>query len=346
MNIHSAFPAKATMLSLITGFHVARALYIAARLQLADLVSGGTSACKDLAALTGTDASSLYRVVRVLVSAGVFEMDEHERVSLNPLAETLLSDAPGSMRGWAISQIGDDPYKAWDELMYSVRTGGVAFEHVFGCDSWTYRAQHPESAKDFDEGMASFVGAHTEAVLAGYPFATVRKIVDVGGGDGKLIATLLAAHPAMRGVLYEQPRVIERATRRIADEGLAARCEVVAGDMFESIPPGGDAYVLSRVLHSWDDERAIAIMRNCRRVMAPEAKLLVLERVIPSRIENSAAMRALAVSDLHMMVMNGGRERTEAQYRALLAAAGLSLMRVVPTAGAMSVIEGCFGSSD
>lgn len=170
------------MLNLINGFQVARALYIAARLQLADLVGGGAADCKALAALSKTDAPSLYRVMRVLVSAGVFEMDEHESVSLNPLAQTLLSDAPGSLRAWAISQIGDDPYKAWGDLMYSVRTGGVTFERVFGSDCWAYRATHPESARDFDEGMTSFLSAHNEALVTSYPFGGIGKIVDVGGG--------------------------------------------------------------------------------------------------------------------------------------------------------------------
>lgn len=331
---------NAAILNLINGFHVARALYVAARLQLPDLVKGGASDCKALAALTNTDAPSLYRVIRVLVSAGVFEMDEHDRVSSNPLAETLLKDASGSLRSWAISQLGDDPYKAWGDVMYGVRTGGIAFEHVFGCDSWTYRAAHPESAKDFDDGMASFVGAHNKAVVASYPFASVRNVVDIGGGDGKFITTLLDAYSAMKGLVFEQPRVIERARQRIAEEGLAARCEVMAGDMFQSIPPGADAYLLSRVIHNWDDERAIAILRNCRRAMEPAAKLLLVERVIPARIEESAATRVLVVSDLHMMVMNGGRERTEAQYRALFEEAGLGLTRVIPTGTAMSVIEG------
>lgn len=331
---------NAAVLNLINGFHVARALYVAARLQLPDLVKGGSSDCKVLAALTNTDAPSLYRVIRVLVSAGVFEMDEHDRVSSNPVAEKLLKDASGSLRSWAISQLGDDPYKAWGDVMYGVRTGGIAFEHVFGCDSWTYRAAHPESAKDFDDGMASFVGTYNKAVVASYPFGTARNVVDIGGGDGKFIATLLDAYSAMKGLLFEQPRVIERARKRIADEGLAARCEVMEGDMFQSIPPGADTYLLSRVIHNWNDERAIAILRNCRRAMEPSAKLLLVERVIPARIEESAATRALVVSDLHMMVMNGGRERTEAQYRALFEAADLGLTRVIPTGTAMSVVEG------
>ncbi len=212
-----------------------------------------------------------------------------------------------------------------------VRTGGIAFGHIFGCDTWTYRAANPDSAKDFDEGMASFIGAHNDAVAASYPFAGVRNIVDVGGGDGTLLCTLLAASPAMQGVLFEQPRVLEKAKQRIAAEGLATRCEIVAGDMFEAIPPGGDVYILSRVLHDWDDQRAIAILQNCRKAMAPASKLLLVERIIPARIEHSEVMRVLVVSDLHMMVMNGGRERTEAQYRELFAAARLNLTRVIST---------------
>jgi hypothetical protein len=327
------------MLNLINGFHVARVLYVAAKLHIADLVKDGPRTCQDLAAQTGVDAPSLYRVMRVLVSAGVFKMDEQARVSLNPLAETLLDDAPGSLRGWAVSQLGDDTCKAWNALLHSVRTGGIAFEHVMGCDTWTYRAANPASAKDFDEGMSSFIGAHNQAVVANYPFDRIRKIVDVGGGDGTLLCTLLAANPAMHGVLFEQPRVLEKAKRCIAAQGLTTRCDIVAGDMFEAIPPGGDAYILSRVLHDWDDQRAIAILKNCRKAMAPEAKLLLVERVIPARIENSEAMRVLVVSDLHMMVMNGGRERTEAQYGELCAAAGLNVTRVIQTGTAMSIVE-------
>ena len=340
MNNPSALPANANMMNLINGFHVARVLYVAAKLRIADLVKDGARSCTDLAAHTGVDAPSLYRVMRVLVSAGVFEMDVKERVSLNPLAETLLNDAPGSLRGWAVSQLGDDTCKAWNELLYSVRTGGIAFEHVMGCDTWTYRASRPDSAKDFDEGMASFIGAHNKAVVASYPFAGPKKIVDIGGGDGTLLCTLLATNPATRGVLFEQPRVLDKAKQHIAAQGLTTRCEIVTGDMFAAVPPGADAYILSRVIHDWDDERSLAILRNCRQAMTPTSKLLLVERVIPERIEHSEAMRVLVVSDLHMMVMNGGGERTATQYRELLAAAGLTLTQVIDTGGAMSVIEG------
>ena len=331
--------ARATMLGLISGFHISRALYIAARLKLADRVRDGAPSCTELAAQTGTNAVSLFRIVRVLASAGVFAVDEHEQVTLTPLAETLLSDHSGSLGPWAISQIGDDPYRAWGGLMHSVRTGCVAFDEVYGCDCWQYRAQHPESARDFDEGMVSFVTTHDKFIVESYPFAQFSTVVDIGGGEGKLLAALLAANARMKGVLFEQASVIEKARTRIADAGLSARCELIAGDFFGTLPRGGDVYLLSRVLHDWDDGRAITILRRCRAALSSTARLLLVERVVPASVKPTPSMQAIAVSDLHMMVMNGGLERTEAQYRALLDAAGLELSRVTPAGTVMSIIE-------
>ena len=339
MDNQTSNAAHTTMLGLIGGFHISRALYIAARLKLADLVKEGPKSCAELAQRTDTHAGSLHRIVRVLASAGVFALDEQEQVSLTPLSETLLSDAPGTLAAWAISQIGDDPYRAWGGLMHSVRTGGVAFEQVYGCNCWQYRAEHPESARDFDEGMVSFISTHDEAVIASYPFAELQTVVDVGGGEGRLLAALLQAHPSMHGVLVEQARVIDKARPRIASAALTSRCKLVAGDFFGGIPRGGDAYILSRVLHDWHDDKAIDILRNCRAAMSPAARLLIIERVVPKRIEPTAAVRAIVVSDLHMMVMNGGRERTEMQFRGLLDAAGLKLRRVLPAGTVMSIIE-------
>ncbi len=327
------------MLDLISSFHVSRALYIASRLKLADLVHDGAVTSTELAARTNKDAKSLYRVIRLLASAGVFAIDADERISLTPLSETLLSDAQGSLGAWAISQIGDDPFRAWGGLMHSVSTGEVAFDHVYGQDCWQYRAEHPDSARDFDEGMVGFISTHDNAVIASYPFAELKSVVDIGGGEGKLLTALLAANPHMKGVLFEQARVIEKARRRIAAAAMASRCEAVAGDFFAAIPRGGDAYILSRVLHDWEDARAMEILQNCRAAMAPGARLLLIERVVPARIEPTPAMRAIAASDVHMMVMNGGQERTEAHYRALLEAAGLTLTRIVPAGSVMSVVE-------
>jgi SAM-dependent methyltransferase len=167
----------------------------------------------------------------------------------------------------------------------------------------------------------------------------LKSVVDIGGGEGKLLTALLAANPHMKGVLFEQARVIEKARNRIAVAGMAARCDAVAGDFFAAIPRGGDAYILSRVLHDWEDARAMEILQNCRAAMAPGARLLLIERVVPARIKPTPAMRAIAASDVHMMVMNGGQERTEAHYRALLEAAGLTLTRIVPAGSVMSVVE-------
>lgn len=333
-------PPPVAMLHMIAGFWVSRALYLAAKLGIADLVQDQPRTATELAAATGTHAPSLYRVLRALVSVGVFAEDEHERFSLTPLAATLRSDVPGSLRAWAMVQLGEEHYQAWGELMHSVRTGEIAFEHVFGMGVWQYRAQHPEQGKRFDEAMANLIGVYNAAVLASYPFSTIENVVDVGGGDGSLLIVLLQANPTMKGVLFDLPHVTERAKQRIADAGLTERCKVVAGDALTSAPSGGDAYMLSRVIHDWDDDHAVTILKNCHRAMTDQGKLLLIERVLPARVESSSAAQALVLSDLNMMVMNGGRERTEAEYRALFEAAGFRLTKVTPTQSAMSVIEG------
>ncbi len=338
--VSADIPPPVAMLQMIAGFWVSRALYLAAKLGIADLIQDQSRTATELAAVTGTHAPSLYRVLRALASVGVFAEDEHGRFALTPLAATLRSDVPGSLRAWAIVQLGGEHYQAWGELMHSVRTGERAFDHVFGMGVWQYRAQHPEQAKHFDEAMANMIGVYNVAVLASYPFSTIEKVVDVGGGDGSLLIILLQANPTMKGVLFDLSHVAERAKQRIADAGLTERCKVVAGDALTSAPSGGDAYILSRVIHDWDDDHAVTILKNCHRAMTDQGKLILIERVLPARVESSSAAQALVLSDLNMMVMNGGRERTEAEYRSLFEAASFKLTKVTPTQSAMSVIEG------
>ena len=333
-------PPPVAMLQMIAGFWVSRALYIAATLGIADLVQDQSRTATELAVATSTHAPSLYRVLRALASVGVFAEDDRGRFALTPLAATLRSDGPGSLRAWATVQLGEDHYQAWGELMHSVRTGEIAFDHVFGMGVWQHRAQHPEKAKRFDEAMANLIGVYNAAVLASYPFSTIEQVVDVGGGDGSLLVILLQANPKMKGVLFDLPHVAERAKQRIADAGLTGRCEVMAGDALTSVPGGGDAYILSRVIHDWDDNHAVTILKNCHRAMTEQGKLLLIERVLPVRVESSSAAQALVLSDLNMMVMNGGRERTEVEYRVLSEASGFRLTKVTPTQSAMSVIEG------
>lgn len=329
--------AQAAILRFISGFMASQALYVITKLGIPDLLKEGPKDSKELAQATGTHAASLYRVLRALASVGVVAQDETGRFASTSLGLPLQTGVPGSLRAWVLVTLGGEHYQAWGDLMHSVRSGEIAFNHVFGTDVWSYRAGHPGHAKMFDEAMASLTGMRDETVARSYPFATVTKIVDVGGGDGTLAIALLRANPSMTGMVFDLPHVAEKARKNIAAAGLADRCEVVDGDALTSVPGGGDVYILSRIIHDWDDEQAATILRNCRRAMREQSKLLMIDRVLPPHIEHSDAGAFLA--DLNMMVMNGGRERTEAEFRALCESAGLQLARVVPTGTAGMIIE-------
>jgi hypothetical protein len=277
--------------------------------------------------------------MRALGSIGVLAEDEQHRFSLTALGNSLRSDVPDSLREWAILALGDEHFRAWGELMRSVRTGDIAFDHVFGTDVWTYRAAHAEHAAIFDQAMAQLVKSYDASLVAAYPFATVDKLVDVGGGDATLLIAILQANPAMHGVLFDLPHVAERARDRISRADLSHRCEVAAGDAFAAVPTGGDAYLLSRVIHDWDDEHAVAILDACRREISNDGRVLLVERLMPARVVVSPAAQSSSLSDLTMLVMNGGRERTETEYRELLDCAGLVLARIAPIETGASVIE-------
>ncbi|HEX3096596.1 MAG TPA: methyltransferase [Usitatibacter sp.] len=332
--------AQSALLGLVSGFAVSRALYVVARLGLADLLAAGPRPCGELAAATGTDPSALLRIVRLLATADVLTLDREGRAGLTPVGATLRSDAHPCLRGWVIGQLADYIVGAWGEVMHSVRTGGIAFDQAFGVDVWTYRARNEEAARDFDDAMVSFVATHDRAVVDTGVFARSGRIVDVGGGEGALLLAIVAAHAQASGVVFDQPHVARRAERRIASSPHGSRCSVAEGDAFKAVPSGGDTYVLSRVIHDWDDARALAILRNCRHAMAPGARLVLIERVLPDRIEPGPRARLVAASDIQMMVMNGGRERTESEYRALLESGGFRFVRRLETGTLMEVLEG------
>lgn len=327
---------QVAMLQMISGFWISRAIYIAAKLGIPDHLRDGHKTADELAAATGTHAPSLYRVMRALASCGVFTEDEKGGFALTPLSETLRTDAPGSLRAFATVELGEEHYPAWGDLLHSVKTGEIAFDHFFGVPIWEYFAQHPENAKTFADAMTGMTLAINEAVLSSYDFSSISKIVDVGGGHGSLIASILKANPQLQGVLFDAPPVIEGARRRIEAEGIGERCEVVAGDFFESVPEGGDAYILKWIIHDWDGERATRILRNCHRAMVEQGRLLLVETVVPEGSEPHFSK----FMDLNMLVMTGGCERTEDEYRKLLDASGFRLTRIVPTASLMSVVEG------
>jgi O-methyltransferase domain/Dimerisation domain len=320
---------------LVNGYQVSQAIHVAATLGIADLLADGPRASDDLAAATGAHPQALYRLLRALASVGVFHEEEGRRFSLTPLGDCLRADAPEPVGGWA-AFIGRPPHwRAWGDLLHSVRTGENAFRHVHGAAVWDYRAQHPEEGVYFDGAMTANARQSTAAVLAAYDFGRFARVVDVGGGQGALLAAILAHHPGVRGVLLDQPQVVARAEGMLREAGVSARCEVVGGDFFASVPAGGDAYLLREILHDWEEAEAIAILRNCRQAMAPEGRLLAIEAVIGPPNEGAAGK----FTDLTMLANPGGRERTREEYAALVGAAGFRLSGVVPTAMEHSVIE-------
>jgi SAM-dependent methyltransferase len=327
-------PAKA-LIQLASGYWVSQAIYVVAKLGVADLLKHGSNSCEELARATGTHARSLYRVMRGLASVGVFAEIDGGRFQLTPLSEVLQTGVPDSMCALAI-MLGEESYRAWGELLYSVKTGEPAFDHVYNMRRFEYLGQHPEAADVFNKAMTALFGRVHAAVVNAYPFSGLTKVVDVGGGNGFLITLILKANPRMTGVLFETPAVIQDAKKHIEAAGLALRCETVAGDFFVSIPQGGDAYILSHVIQSFDDGRSGTILRNCRRAMAKHGKLLLVEPVISPGNEPSVAK----LLDLQMLVVTGGRQRTEAEYRTLLVPAGFRLTNVIPTESGESIIEG------
>jgi hypothetical protein len=314
---------------------MAQAIHVAARLGVADLLTDGPRPPAELAEATGTHARSLYRLLRALASVGVFAEDDQGRFGLTPLAECLRSGVPGSQRSAAI-MMGEEHYRCWGDLLHCIRTGQTAFEHLVGQPVFDYLAGHPRQARLFDEAMVGIHGAETRAMLDACDFGTFGSLVDIGGGNGSLLIETLRRHPSLRGVLFDRPDVVERARAGLEAAGVAGRCTLVGGSFFESVPEGGDAYLLRHIIHDWDEERCLLILRNCRRALGPAARLLLVETVIPPGNEPSFGK----LLDLNMLVVPGGMERTEREYRDLLAAAGFRLERVVPTRAEVSVIEG------
>jgi len=329
-----ARPPQTQLLNLLAGSWIAQGISVAATLGVADLVKDRPKTADVLARATGTHARSLYRLMRMLASVGVFVEDGEKRFGLTPLASCLLSDAPGSQRALAI-MLGEEHFRTWADLLYSIQTGKPAFDKVYGKPVFDYLASTPRSAKLFDEAMVGVHGAETAAMIDAYDFTAFGVLVDVGGGNGSLITAILKACQSLKGVLFDQGHVIERAKPALQASGVASRCQAIAGSFFESVPPGGDAYLMRHIIHDWDEERCALILGNCRKVMGRHAKLLIAEMVIPPGNEPFFGKQL----DLNMLVIPGGMERTEAEYRDLLGASGFRMTRVVPTRGDISIVE-------
>lgn len=320
---------------MITGYWVSQAIYAAAKFDIADLLKDGPRTVEQLAEATSTNADALYRLLRALASVGVFAEAEPRTFLLTPLAEPLRNDVEGSKRALSL-MMGDEQFHAWTEIDYSIRTGKTSFEKVFGKPVFDYLADCPDKARIFDAAMTGIHGRESNALLDAYDFAGIGMVADVGGGNGSQTSAVLQKHTAMQGILFDLPHVVERAKERIAAAGLADRCRLVGGNFFESVPDGADAYMLRHIIHDWDDEKALTILRNCHRAMPAHGKLLVVESVIPPGNEPFGGK----LLDLVMLLIPGGKERTEEEYRTLFEKAGFELSRIVPTDSEISVVEG------
>ena len=335
-------PPGIQLYQLGTGHYVSRAMYLAAKLDLAGHIARGARDFRALAKATDTDAPSLRRVLRLLASVGIFEEREDGEFALTALGDILRDDAPGSMRASVMLFTGPGIQEGWGELEYCVRTGEPAYRKLRpnDADAFSSISRDPEAAAIFDKAMATFAPQTSAAIAAGYDFGQFGVLADVGGGNGALMIGILRANPKLRGMVFDQPHVIERARAHVASAGFADRCELVGGSFFEKLPSGADAYLLKHVIHDWNDEKARAILRGVRAVVPPHGKLLIVEGVYPAKIERTLEGRGAAANDVNMLVSTGGRQRSEAEFRELYAASGFRLMAIVPTPARVSVIEG------
>lgn len=333
--------ATEEVLRLATAYQASRALHAAVRLGLPDLLGAAAARdADDLARATRTQPDALRRLLRAMAAFGVLSEREDGRFALGPLGDCLRAGVQGSVHPLVLMHGDEDFWRTWGELEHCVRTGESAAKRLSGAgDAFARYAADPRLGAVFNAGMTALSATTAAAVVAAYDFSGASRIVDVGGGQGRLIAAILRANPGLRGVLLDLPSVVAGAPMLLADAGVAERCEVVGGDMLEQVPAGGDLYVLSRMTNNWEDARAAAVLRSCRRAMDAHARIVLVERVLPDRVEPIPEVQPLVLSDLNMLVRTGGRERTAGEFAELLAAARLRLERVVPTDGPVSLVE-------
>jgi SAM-dependent methyltransferase len=314
------------------GFAVSQALRVVVELGIPDLLAEGTQSVDELATATRSDADALYRIMRLLASEEVFREVLPDHFELTEVGAVLRSDRPGP--GDFVRMINSEAYLAFEQLLHSVRTGKPAFEKVFGSPRFDWLSQHPEQAALFQRAMVALGQGGNEAVAEAYDFRPFTRIVDVGGGHGQLLSAILARNPHLSGVLFDRPSGVAAAQQGVG--GDLPRTEFIAGDFFENVPIG-DVYVIKKVIHDWDDERAVLILRNCRKAMLPDGKVLVAETLVTPGDEPNQ----IKGIDVVMLAVTGGLERTEAQYASLFEAAGLRLERVIQTQGPISILEAC-----
>lgn len=312
------------------GYYSSQALYVAAKLGVADLLDTGPLSAEELAAELGADADSLHRTLRLLAREGIFELDEAGRFSLNAAGAELRTAESGSMRD-LVEVFGEEFYQAFGELLVAVKTGRDAFRITFGRGLFEYLQRYPDRGRAFDRAMGA--GAtFFSAVPAAYDFSSAGTVVDVGGGNGTLLGSILAAHPHLKGILYDAGPVVESAKDNLRAQGVIGRARTVAGNFFNELVPGGDLYLFARILHDWTDEQCLTILGNCRRAINPGGSVLLVERLLPGAYATA--------TDVNMLAVTGGRERSEEEFGRLMSQAGFRLERVVPLPLEYNLIEG------
>ena len=334
-------PLHAQLIQLGTGHWLAKLIYTAAKLGIADKLADGPKSADELAGHMGLHAPSLHRFMRTLAGFGILTSAGDKRYALTSLGETLKTGAPGSARSTILTFCGPTFVKAFDRITDSLETGGTGFEAEFGMPIFDYFAEHPDEASMFSESMVGFHGGETPAVAAAYDFSQFGTIVDVGGATGNMLSAILTHHDGPRGVLYDMPHVVADAPELLTASEIADRVTIESGSFFESVPTGGDAYILSHIIHDWSEEQCLTILANIRRAMKPDGKLLIVEFVLPE--DDTPHLGKLA--DMIMLVVPGGQERTPEEYDELLTKAGFSMKRVVPTESPVSIVEAVLTSN-
>jgi hypothetical protein len=325
------------MLQLIYGRLAGQVAGLAAKLGIADRMAAGTTTTDGLAAELNANSSSLRRFLRALASFGIVAESRPDQWRLTAGGELFRGDAPASVRDLARLFARREHAASWLALEHSVLTGTSAFEHVHGMDGWSYFRENPEAGAAFNAGMSSIASSIHQAIAGAYDFSGIRLLVDVGGGHGRLMARILERFPTLHGIVYDMPHVVEGTGPYLAASGLADRCEAVAGNFFEGVPRGGDAYILTAILHDWDDEACVKILGNCRRALAPGGRMLIGDFVLKPVNEPDIG----TMVDLEMLVAtHSGRERTEPEFRELLRRSGFRLNRIVPLPSGNSLVEG------
>jgi len=330
-----ALPPHAQLIQMAAASWVSATVYTAASLGLADHLAAGPKSATELADDTGTHAPSLHRLMRTLAGLGILTERDGQRFALTPLGEALKTGAPGCARSTLLAFCGPAFWRSWEGMVHAVQTGQTGFEKVNGAPVFDYLAQHPDQAAHFSEAMVGFHGAEPPAVAAAYDFSAFGTIVDVGGATGNMLGAILSRHAAPRGVLFDRPHVVRDAPALLTAHGVQQRVTIEEGDFFAGVPSGGDAYVLSHIIHDWSEAQCLTILGHCRQAMNPEGRLLIVETVLPP----GDTPHQGKLQDMVMLVVPGGEERTEAEYAALLEKARFRLKRVVPTESVVSIVE-------